>query len=134
MPDRTINFGESETEATYQIQDTDAVDGGGDFVLAKDTNNNRVLLKYNPSSDGFEFIDSPTGTYGKTIAAPTPTAYFSGPAHGEDGNAFIGATLAPDGRVVFAPLRSRRVRAQQLFKRGDIRSERQLVRLRSRPR
>jgi len=103
MPDRTINFGESETEATYQMQDTDAVDGGGDFVLAKDTNNNRVLLKYNPSSDGFEFVDSPTGTYGKTIAASTPTAYFSGPAHGEGGDAFRGATLAPDGRVIFAP-------------------------------
>ena len=34
---------------------------------------------------------------------PTPTAYFSGPAHGEGGNPFVGATLAPDGRVVFAP-------------------------------
>jgi hypothetical protein len=49
------------------------------------------------------FTNSPTGTYGKTIAAPTPTAYFSGPAHGEGGGAFFGATLAPDGRVVFAP-------------------------------
>jgi hypothetical protein len=34
---------------------------------------------------------------------PTPTAYFSGPAHGEGGVAFRGATLAPDGRVIFAP-------------------------------
>ena len=34
---------------------------------------------------------------------PTPTAYMSGPAHGEGGTAFQGATLAPDGRVVFAP-------------------------------
>lgn len=40
---------------------------------------------------------------------PTPTAYFSGPAHGEAGNAFIGATLAPDGRVVFAPSASSNV-------------------------
>ena len=55
------------------------------------------------------FTDSPTGTYGKTIAAPTPTAYFSGPAHGEGGNAFRGATLAPDGRVVFAPTNSSNV-------------------------
>jgi len=37
---------------------------------------------------------------------PTPTAYLSGPAHGEGGDAFIGATLAPDGRVVFAPFDS----------------------------
>jgi len=37
---------------------------------------------------------------------PTPTAYFSGPAHGEGGSAFSGATLAPDGRVVFSPLDS----------------------------
>ena len=55
------------------------------------------------------FTDSPTGTYGKTIAAPTPTAYFSGPAHGEGINAFFGATLAPDGRVIFAPRASSNV-------------------------
>ncbi|AFH22279.1 hypothetical protein OSG_eHP20_00220 [environmental Halophage eHP-20] len=55
------------------------------------------------------FTDSPTGTYGKTIAAPTPTAYFSGPAHGEAGNAFFGATLSPDGRVIFAPFGSSNV-------------------------
>jgi len=156
MPDRTINFGESETEATYQIQDTDAVDGGGNFVVAKDTNANTVLLEYDPASDTWEyagdvdmgggnvsgvgtmtadsvntgdatitdatvsnFTNSPTGTYGKTIAAPTPTAYFSGPAHGEGGGAFR---------------RSRRVRAPRFFKRGDIQSERRLVRLRARPR
>jgi hypothetical protein len=40
---------------------------------------------------------------------PTPTAYFSGPAHGEGSNAFIGATLSPDGRVVFAPFDSSNV-------------------------
>ncbi len=40
---------------------------------------------------------------------PTPTAYFSGPAHNEGGNAFRGATLAPDGRVVFAPFDSSNV-------------------------
>ena len=48
----------------------------------------------------------------KLVAAkpiPTPTAYFSGPAHGEGGRAFIGATLAPDGRVVFAPFDSSNV-------------------------
>jgi len=55
MSDRTINFGESETEATYQIQDTDGAAGGGNFVIAKDTNANTVLLQYNPSTDAFEY-------------------------------------------------------------------------------
>jgi hypothetical protein len=55
------------------------------------------------------FTNSPTGKYGKTISAPTPTAYVSGPAHGEGGSAFRGATLAPDGRVIFAPFDSSNV-------------------------
>jgi len=55
MPDRTINFGENESEATYQIQDTDGAAGGGNFVIAKDTNANTVLLQYNPSTDAWEY-------------------------------------------------------------------------------
>jgi len=55
MPDRTINFGESEAEATYQIQDTDGAAGGGNFVVAKDTNANTVLLQYNPSMNAWEY-------------------------------------------------------------------------------
>src|SRR6056297_2726204 len=55
MPDRTINFGESETEATYQIQDTDGAAGGGNFVIAKDTNANTVLLEYAPGTDTWEY-------------------------------------------------------------------------------
>ena len=55
MSDRTINFGESESEATYQIQDTDGAAGGGNFVIAKDTNANTVLLQYNPSTDAWEY-------------------------------------------------------------------------------
>ena len=54
MSDRTINFGESETEATYQIQDTDST-GGGNFVVAKDTNANTVLLQYDPAADTWEY-------------------------------------------------------------------------------
>ena len=54
MSDRTINFGESETEATYQIQDTDST-GGGNFVVAKDTNANTVLLQYDPDTDTWEY-------------------------------------------------------------------------------
>jgi streptogramin lyase len=36
----------------------------------------------------------------------TPTASFSGPAHGEGSDAFVGAALAPDERVIFAPFGS----------------------------
>ena len=145
MSDRTINFGESETEATYQIQDTDST-GGGNFVVAKDTNANTVLLQYDPGTDTWEYAgdvdmnggnvsgvgtltaesvntdDSiinqsytdPTGfTQDRKLVGakpiPTPTAYFSGPAHGEGEGAFIGGTLAPDGRVVFAPRNSSNV-------------------------
>jgi hypothetical protein len=55
-----------------------------------------------------ESITDPTGfSQSKKLVgahtAPTPTAYFSGPAHGEGGGAFTGASLAPDGRVIFAP-------------------------------
>jgi len=38
-----------------------------------------------------------------------PTSYFSGPAHGEGGGAFFGATVLPDGRAVFAPFSSSNV-------------------------
>ena len=54
MSDRTINFGESESEATYQIQDTHST-GGGNFVVAKDTNANTVLLQYDPATDTWEY-------------------------------------------------------------------------------
>lgn len=50
MPDRTINWGSSETEATYQSGDSDPT-GGGNFVLARDTDAGRVLLEYQPGSD-----------------------------------------------------------------------------------
>jgi len=83
MSDRTINFGESETEATYQIQDTDGAAGGGNFVIAKDTNANTVLLQYNPSTDAFEYAadvdlsgsnltaDDVTATTASVSTAPT---------------------------------------------------------------
>jgi hypothetical protein len=40
---------------------------------------------------------------------PTPTAYLSGPAHGEGGDAFRGVALSPDGRVILAPYDSSNV-------------------------
>ena len=83
MSDRTINFGESETEATYQIQDTDGAAGGGNFVIAADTNANTVLLQYNPSTDAFEYaadvdlsgsnltVDDVTATTASVSTAPS---------------------------------------------------------------
>jgi len=43
------------------------------------------------------------------IFNPSDDSYVSGPAHGEGADAFRGATLAPDGRVIFAPYDSSNV-------------------------
>ena len=51
MPDRTINFGDSETDARYRIQDTSST--GGDFVLAEDLDGGTVLLEYDYSAGEF---------------------------------------------------------------------------------
>jgi hypothetical protein len=53
MPDRTLNFGDGETEATYQIQDTDAANGGGDFVLVGDLANSVERLLWDPVAEEF---------------------------------------------------------------------------------
>jgi len=74
MPDRTINFGESETEATYQIQDTDGAAGGGNFVVAKDTNANTVLLEYQPASDTWEYAGDVDMNGGNVSGVGTLTA------------------------------------------------------------
>jgi hypothetical protein len=57
MPDRTLNFGDGETEATYQIQDTDAANGGGDFVLVGDLANSTDRLLWDPVAGEFVFAD-----------------------------------------------------------------------------
>jgi len=46
--DRTIHFGDSETDARYRIQDTSST--GGDFVLAEDLDGGTVLLEYDYSA------------------------------------------------------------------------------------
>lgn len=74
MPDRTINFGESETEATYQIQDTDGAAGGGNFVVAKDTNANTVLLEYQPASDTWQYAGDVDMNGGNVSGVGTLTA------------------------------------------------------------
>ena len=73
MSDRTINFGESETEATYQIQDTDST-GGGNFVVAKDTNANTVLLQYDPATDTWEYAGDVDMNGGNVSEVGTLTA------------------------------------------------------------
>ena len=73
MSDRTINFGESETEATYQIQDTDST-GGGNFVVAKDTNANTVLLQYDPDTDSWEYAADVDMNGGNVSAVGSLTA------------------------------------------------------------
>ena len=73
MSDRTINFGESETEATYQIQDTDST-GGGNFVVAKDTNANTVLLQYDPGADTWEYAGDVDMNGGNVSGVGTLTA------------------------------------------------------------
>jgi len=73
MADRTINFGESETEATYQIQDTDST-GGGNFVLARDTNANTVLLQYDPAADTWEYAGDVDMNGGNVSGVGTLTA------------------------------------------------------------
>ena len=73
MSDRTINFGESETEATYQIQDTDST-GGGNFVVAKDTNANTVLLQYDPDTDTWEYAGDVDMNGGNVSGVGTLTA------------------------------------------------------------
>jgi len=50
MPDRTINWGADATEATYRTQDTDAVDGGGNFRVVEDMVAGTVLLEYDTAN------------------------------------------------------------------------------------
>ena len=47
MSDRTINWGDSEVESVYQTGDDDP-DGGGNFVVARDTDGGVTLLEYDP--------------------------------------------------------------------------------------
>lgn len=47
MPDRTVVFGESQTAARYQTQDTDPA--GGDFTLVEDLDNAIQALLYSYS-------------------------------------------------------------------------------------
>lgn len=49
MPDRTINWGSSSTDAVYQTGDADAA-GGGNFVVVEDTDAGTVLLEWDATN------------------------------------------------------------------------------------
>ena len=53
MPDRTINWGDSETEASYRTQDDDPA-GGGNFVVVEDLDGGLIPLQYNPTTGKVE--------------------------------------------------------------------------------
>ena len=125
MPSR-INIGPedgpyvaiNESSGNLQLEDNsgnvvaewDETNAQWDF--ANNTLNNVDALNSNSVSTDNQTITQsltdPTDTthQNKFVGAfgtATPTAYFSGPTHGEGETAFFGATLAPDGRVIFSP-------------------------------
>ena len=70
-----------------------------------DSNNNWVVESLGSDTQGIPTLNGrKIEATARNLAPVTP--YTSGPAHGEGGSAFQGATTAPDGRVVLAPLNS----------------------------
>ena len=53
MSDRTLNWGESEAAARYQTGDSDP--DGGDFIVAKNTDNETVLLQFDNTAEQWVF-------------------------------------------------------------------------------
>ena len=53
MSDRTLNWGESEAAARYQTGDDDP--DGGDFIVAKNTDNETVLLEWDNTDEQWVF-------------------------------------------------------------------------------
>jgi len=52
MPDRTINWGDSQLDAKYQTGDSDPT--GGDFVVAQRADGSQVLLQWNDTAGQWE--------------------------------------------------------------------------------
>ncbi len=75
--------------------------GSGDAVTFEGVNATEKYI----DPTGYTHEEKLVGAFGTA----TPTAYFSGPTHGEGGDAFSGAALAPDGRVILAPFDSSNV-------------------------
>jgi hypothetical protein len=94
-------------------------DTNGNFVQIGQFNNvaddvtQPIEIVHTNSGETIALSASGTTVNNKTVAVSrshtVPTSYFSGPAHGEGGNAFRGATVLPDGRAVFAPFSSSNV-------------------------
>ena len=88
-------------------------DVNGNFVQIGQFNNvtddvtQPIEIVHTNSGETIALSASGTTVNNKTVALSrshtVPTSYFSGPAHGEGGNAFRGASILPDGRAVFAP-------------------------------
>ena len=53
MSDRTLNWGESESEARYQTGDDDP--DGGDFIVARDLDGERMLLKFDFTANEWQY-------------------------------------------------------------------------------
>jgi len=87
-------------------------DGTADQLVGEDPNGNQIPIPLESLEMSGAITDASDTSHQKLTGAlsfPTPTAYSSGPAHGEGSAAFKGATVAPDGRVVFAPSNSSNV-------------------------
>ncbi|AFH22327.1 hypothetical protein OSG_eHP22_00225 [environmental Halophage eHP-22] len=94
-------------------------DAQGNFVQIGQFNNvaddvtQPIEIIHTNSGETIALSASGTTVNNKTVALSrshtVPTSYFSGPAHGEGGNAFRGASILPDGRAVFAPTNSSNV-------------------------
>jgi len=81
-------------------------DGTAEQLVGEDPNGNKIPIPLESLDVSGSITDASGISHQKLTGAlsfATPTAYTSGPAHGEGGAAFRGATVAPDGRVVFAP-------------------------------
>ena len=115
-----------ETEGQWDFKTNDLANVGGIDatgltssldVGGNDLTNINAIDASSASVDEQTITQSVTDPSGFTVESklirdnpvPTPTCYFSGPAHGEGGSAFIGAALAPDGRVILAPFDSNNV-------------------------
>lgn len=72
MADRTLNWGESETDARYQTRDADPA--GGDFELVRDLDNATLALLYNFTAEQIEAgvpFDTDTLQFRTPVESPT---------------------------------------------------------------
>ncbi len=96
-------------------------DGTGNELIGEDPNGNKIAIplndvdvsgavntdEINDNGSGEVSIASPLTVQGRQTTGSLPMGvaqnYQSGPAHGEGGDAFQGAAVAPSGQVILAP-------------------------------